>query len=234
MDKVKDIRNKEIEYHEWLYNNRNLFESGSWLQKPVKTVLDSFNLLENKTDITILDLGSGVGRNAIPLALELKGSNSKVICLDMLETATKLLRENAKKYNVDSYINAYTSTIEDYDITSSEYDFVVAVSALEHIESKELFIEKLSQIAKHTKHRGINCLILNTSVEEILIVNGKILEPQFELNLDTEEMDKLLDDIYGDWDVLKRNVSTQSYVIVRGGDPVLLNTNVITYVSRKV
>lgn len=234
MDKVQSIRSKEMDYHEWLYNNKNLFESGSWLQKPVKTVLDSFNLLENKTDITILDLGSGVGRNAIPLALELKGSNSKVICLDMLETATKLLRENAKKYNVDNFINAYTSTIEDYDITSSEYDFVVAVSTLEHIESKELFIEKLSQIVKHTKHRGVNCLILNTSLKETLIVNGMALEPQFELNLDTKEMYELLDDIYTDWDVIKRNVSAQSYEIVRGGNPVLLDTNVITYVCRKV
>ena len=205
MDKVNDIRNKEIIYHEWLYSNKKLFESGSWLQKPVKTVMDSFNLLDNKDDLTILDIGSGVGRNAIPLAQRLCDSKSRIICLDMLDMANLKLIENAIKYKVDKYIEAITTTIEYFDISSNKYDFVVAVSVLEHIESKEILIDKLSQISMNTKLGGVNCFILNTSVKETLMNEKYKIEPQFEINLATDEIYNLLDDIYSSWEVIKKD-----------------------------
>jgi hypothetical protein len=40
-NRIKFIRNEERKYHEACYDNYKLFEEGSWLSKPVKTVMDT-------------------------------------------------------------------------------------------------------------------------------------------------------------------------------------------------
>ncbi len=233
MDNIKRIREKETDYHELLYENNDLFSNSSWLHKPVKSVFESFDLLYEKDDLTILDLGCGVGRNSIPIAQKLIGSNSKVICIDMLDIAIRKLNDNAKKYEVDKYIEAVKSTVEDFDIAKNQYDFVVAVSVLEHLESISSLKNKLSHIAKSTKPGGVNCLILNTSVTETLCETGDELTPQFELNLETNRMFELLDSTYKHWRIIKKNNIVQRYEISRDSESVTLNTNVITYVVMK-
>jgi len=82
MNRIEHIRKEEKKYHDLCYENYKLFEEGSWLYKPVKTVLDQLPLFEGKQDIRVLDLGSGVGRNSIPVAKEIK-NNGKVVCVDL-------------------------------------------------------------------------------------------------------------------------------------------------------
>ena len=76
---VDTIRESEKISHEKIYSEKQLYEQGSWLAKPVKTVMDSLELLSCK-EINVLDLGCGVGRiimfkeclkhNIIPFIIE--------------------------------------------------------------------------------------------------------------------------------------------------------------------
>ena len=233
MDKIKEIRLKEKEYHEELYTNVDLYSEGTWLSKPVKTVLDSFNLLDKHNYLVVLDIGCGVGRNAIAIAKELKGTNGKVICIDILDTAITKLEEYAKAYDVVDHIKPVTTSIEDYDFTKDTYDFVIAVSTLEHIESLEALQKTITELSIHTKPGGIHCFIFNTSIKEYDKETNKELTPQFELNLDTLELSNILDELYKDWHLTKKDIKQYMFDIIRDEQEVLLDTTVLTYVVNR-
>lgn len=72
MNRIDHIRNEEKKYHDLCYEQYKLFETGSWLYKPVKTVMDLIDHFEGQKNLQVLDLGSGVGRNSIPLAQKIK------------------------------------------------------------------------------------------------------------------------------------------------------------------
>ena len=232
MNRVEYIRNKEKEYHDSCYENYKLFEKGSWLYKPVKTVMDQMPYFKKKTDIRVLDLGSGVGRNSIPIAQEIKG-RGEVVCVDLLSSATEKLRQYSKEYDVEEVIKLENRDIEDYLIEEEAFDFIIAVSALEHVTSEAAFDRVIENMIKGTKKNGINCIIVNSEVEEMDIAENEKLDVMMEVNIKTEEMLHQLNRQYEGWEVLKRLVKPLKYIIERDERNVLLQTNAITYVVRK-
>ena len=194
-DILNEIRKAEAESHTEAYTNHALFAPGSWLAKPVKTVLDLLPLFEGYTEFRALDLGSGVGRNSIPVAQQLKDIPCRVNCVDILELAIEKLNENAQQYAVAGNIHGVVSSIDDYEIEADSYDLVMAISALEHIASKSAFEKKLVEIRNGLRIGGVACLIVNSGVIEHDKANGMELPPQFEVNLRIGEMQHLLEHI---------------------------------------
>lgn len=68
MDRIDLIREEERKYHESFYSSSKLFEEGTWLHKPVEVVVNWIEKVDKHDPMTVLDLGCGVGRNAIPIA----------------------------------------------------------------------------------------------------------------------------------------------------------------------
>lgn len=231
-DTLKSIREAEKESHIEVYSTAKLFESGSWLQKPVKTVMDLVPHFRNYQHIKILDLGCGVGRNCIPLAQESKGK-CKIDCVDILDFAIDKLKQYSVHYDVKNEINGIVSSIDDFEIRNDEYDLIIAVSALEHVDGIESFRIKLDEISKGTKENGIVCLIINSQITEINKENGQILTPQFEVNLSTQNLFDLLNRSFSGWEVIKSNVRNQRYDIPRGKYISDLTTDVVTFVAKK-
>ncbi|MDQ0343016.1 hypothetical protein J2S14_001830 [Lederbergia wuyishanensis] len=89
-------------------------------------------------------------------------------------------------------------------------------------------------MAEGTKDQGINCIIVNSEVEEIDLETNDYLTPLMEINISTEEMINKLNDAYKRWEVLKVLVKPLEYTIKRKQRPILLRTNAITYVVKKV
>lgn len=229
---VEDIRKKEMEYHKKCYTENILFESGSWLQKPVKTVLNSFELLRKHDKMMILDIGSGVGRNAIPIAQLIKGTEGKVVCIDILDEAIDFLDKYSRKYEIEEHIIGIRSSFDEYDINDS-YDFVYAVSVLEHLSCVEMFKKKINEMIRCTKVNGLNCLILNASVSETVINTNDKLTPQFEINFDAHKLVQLLMKLYNSWEIIESNIKNYTFEIERQDRPVMLETDVVTFVVRK-
>ena len=232
-DRLNHIRQAEAASHTQAYSNHSLFSPGSWLAKPVKTVVDLLSLFEGYTNFRALDLGSGVGRNSIPVAQHFSGIPCRVDCVDILELAITKLNENVQQYGAVNSIRGIVSAIDDYEITADSYDLVMAISALEHIASQSAFVEKLAEIRDGLRHGGIACLIVNSGVIEHDKVTGQELLPQFEVNLPTSQMQDLLEKTFADWKVIKHTIVHQKYDIPRENGIADLETDVVTYVVRK-
>lgn len=233
MNRIELIRNEEKKYHDACYENDKLFVEGSWLHKPVKTVLDVLPQFDHNENMKVLDLGCGVGRNSIPIPEAIKHGNGKVICIDLLDSALSKLKEYSVKYNVEDVIDMEKADIGSYEIKQDEYDFIVAVSTLEHVGSEQIFENVIKQMAAGTKHNGVNCLIVNSEVEEIDLETNERLEALMEVNLSTDIMMSKLTSVYKGWKEVKRVIKPLEFTITRNEKPILLKTNAITYVVRK-
>ena len=232
-EQLNVIRKAEAESHTQAYTSHSLFSPGSWLAKPVKTVMELLPLFEGYTNFRALDLGSGVGRNCIPVAQRFSCIPCRVDCVDILELAIAKLNENAQQYGVENCIHGIVSAIDDYEIIADSYDLVIAISALEHIASQSAFEKKLTEIRDGLHHGGIACLIVNSGVMEHDKATGQELLPQFEVNLPTRQMQDLLENTFADWQGIKHTIVHQKYDIPRENGIADLETDVVTYVVRK-
>lgn len=50
MNRIQYIRQEEKKYHDLCYEQYKLFEIGSWLYKPVKTVMDLMDRFEGQNN----------------------------------------------------------------------------------------------------------------------------------------------------------------------------------------
>ena len=232
-ERLNIIRKAEAASHTQAYTGHALFSPGSWLAKPVKTVMDLLPLFEGYTAFRVLDLGSGVGRNCIPVAQHFSSIPCWVDCVDILELAVAKLNDNAQQYGVADHIRGSVSAIDDYEIAADSYDLILAVSALEHIASQSAFEKKLAEIRDGLRHGGIACLIVNSGVIEHDKATGQELPPQFEVNLPTSQMQDLLENTFAGWKIIKHTIVHQKYDIPRENGIADLETDVVTYVARK-
>lgn len=232
-NRIVRIRESEKQSHTEIYQKETLYSSSTWLGKPIKTVKDLVPYFSNHESIRVLDLGAGVGRNSIFLAEQFKDKHCRIDCVDLLDIAIDKLKHNASDFDVADSINGIVSSIEDYTIEPNSYDLIMAVSALEHVESEESFVSKLKEIERGIRDHGIVCLIINSEICELNIETFEELEPQFEVNLLTTKMQNILNDVFENWTVIKENVVSQKYEIPRDGITSRLTTNVVTYVVQR-
>lgn len=232
-DRLNQIRESERKSHIEMYSNEKLYQEGSWLTKPIKTVLDIMPLFNEYKELNVLDLGSGIGRNSIAIAKHFKDIDCTVECVDILDLAIEKLEDYAKEHSVASSVKGIVKPIEDFVIEENKYDWIIAVSALEHIDTKESFIRKLYEISSGIRKNGVVCLVVNSNVREKDKNTGEPLPPQFEVNLGTEEMQEILKQVFSGWEVLKSTVQNQRYDIPREGRISDLRTSVVTLVARK-
>ncbi|HDX9637040.1 class I SAM-dependent methyltransferase [Bacillus cereus group sp. MYBK108-2] len=233
MNRIDYIRQEEKKYHDLCYEQYKLFEIGSWLYKPVKTVMDLMDHFEGQNNLQVLDLGSGVGRNSIPIAQKLRNTSGTVTCVDLLNSALTKLQTYSKEHDVFEVIKTEQAAIENYHIDSNAYDYIVAVSSLEHVKSEEDFKNVLHSMKKGTKNGGINCLIINSNIQEIDLKTNEELEALIEINLPTEEIIRLLKSIYKGWKEVKVEIKELAYNIVRDERHIQLKTNAISFVVQK-
>ncbi|MFE0559864.1 class I SAM-dependent methyltransferase [Paenibacillus sp. NPDC058910] len=232
MDIFNRAREKEISYHETLYEEAVLFQPGSWLAKPVQTVLDHLELLPFH-EVRVLDLGCGVGRNSIPVARRIQAVNGKVICVDLLPSAVDKLRQYAELHGVSSNLEALVADVEHYEITEDTYHYVIACSCLEHMSSEEALVSKIKQMQAGTVEQGVHCILMSTEVKEIDQETGLEEAGLIELNLSADKAFSILDELYSEWEILTRRQVQQDIQEVKDGRDVLFRSQWITFTARK-
>lgn len=232
-DRLQQIRENERKSHIEMYSSEELFSEGSWLRKPIKTILNLMPKFSDYRELNVLDLGCGVGRNCIAIAQQYRNIDCTIDCVDILPLAIEKLMQNAREFGVEESIRGVVLPIEEYAIRENHYDLIIAVSALEHIDSVESFNNKLVEISWGIRENGIVCLVINSEVTEMRKETGEEVPAQFEVNLPTEELQNLLQGIFADWAVIKSTVQEQQYDIPRDWGISDLKTRVVSFVARK-
>lgn len=233
MNRLQQIRESERSSHIHAYSSFRLYKDESWLKKPVKTVLDLLPYFSSYPSIRVLDLGCGVGRNSIAVAGSLSHIPCRIDCVDILPLAIRKLLENARTYHVSESICGYPVPLDSFPVPENTYDLVLAVSALEHSDSEELFLAKLDEIKKGIRAGGIFCLIMNTDVHEYDSQTGMEIPAQFEVNLSEDMLRYNLYQIFCGWQIMKDTSQKQRYDIPRDSTISDLHTTVVTYVVKK-
>ena len=246
-ERLRRIRESEKKSHMEIYSNEQLYQTNSWLKKPIKTVQELLPLFREYKKLSVLDLGCGVGRNCLAVASEYKASNpgcksddaefEATDCViegvDILPLAIEKLHANAAEHGVSSMVRGIVAPIEDYVIRENYYDFIMAISALEHVETEESFSRKLLEIKEGLCEKGVVCLVINSEVREHNKENGCPQPAQFEVNFTTKELQEILKSTFAGWTVLKSTVQEQNYDIPREWGVSALKSNVVTFVARR-
>ncbi|MDF4761531.1 class I SAM-dependent methyltransferase, partial [Vibrio parahaemolyticus] len=149
------------------------------------------------------------------------------------DSALTKLKTYTKEHGVFEVIKTEQAAIENYYIVPNTYDYIVAVSSLEHVQSEEDLTNVLHSIKEGTKTGGINCLIINSNIQEIDLHTKEELDALIEINLPTEDMIHLLKSIYKEWKEIKVEIKELVYDIVRDEKQIQLKTNAITFVVQK-
>lgn len=231
MSRLEEIRRAEAESHTAAYESLELYAPGSWLSKPVKALEALLPLYAEAEGLRVLDLGSGVGRNAIACARALRGAT--VECVDILPIAIEKLLENAETFGVSEQIQGIASPVDGFPIEAEAYDLILAGSVLEHLDSRECAVGKMREIAGGIRPGGAVLVVMNTGVREWDSETGEQLAPQFEVNLPPQEVRALLGEIFRGWEVLWDKTIHYEYQVPRGGRQAMISAEVVTFTARR-
>lgn len=233
-ERIFQIRESEKKSHTFIYSKSILFQDDNWLKKPIKTVTDLYPFFQNHSSLRVLDLGSGVGRNSIPIAMQFHDRDCIVDCVDILDLAIDKLNKYAAEFGVSHSIRGIPAPIDDFSISSNYYDWILSVSSLEHMDSSSSFQDKLLEIRRGLRIGGIVCLVINSNVQEQDRKTNFPVPAQFEVNLPTEKLLDILYNSFNGFEILKSTIREQHYEIPREWGISDLKTSVVTYVARRI
>lgn len=231
MNRLEMIRKAEAESHTAAYESLTLYAPGSWLSRPVRALEALLPRYEDRAGLRCLDLGSGVGRNAIACAKGLR--DCRVECVDILPVAIEKLRENAERLGAAGQIVGICAPVDAFAVEKNGYDIILAASVLEHLDSREGAARKMKEIAEGIRPGGAVLIVMNTGVKEWDTETGEDLPPQFEVNLTPEEVRGMLGEHFRGWEVLWDTLVHQEYDVPRGERRVTISSEVVTYVARR-
>ena len=232
MNRLEMIRKAEAESHTAAYESLTLYAPGSWLSKPIRALEALLPLYADREGMRVLDLGSGVGRNAIACARALK--NAQVTCVDILPMAIEKLRENAESFGVSGQIEGITAPVDGFFIEPEGFDLILAGSVLEHLDSKSSTMKTLNAIQRGIRPGGGVMILMNTGVREWDAETGESLDPQFEVNLPPQEVRGLLADTFRGWEVLWDKTIHYEYEVPRGERNAMISAEVVTFTARRI
>ncbi len=223
-------REETIRYHRQFYRSHDLFEEGSWLQTPSPVVEGVLRHLPDCTPLHVLDLGAGVGRNAIALARLVGAGRVRIDCVDMLPSAIRRLRENAERFGVAESVAAEVQEVEFYRIRPRYYHLVLAHSCLEHLPDRETLAEVIKRMQAGTRPGGIHTITINTGVREV-DPQGREQPALIETNLSPIEGETLLRESYSRWQVLQLSHEDFKETLPREGQVLEWKSDLLSFAA---
>ncbi|MFD2670924.1 class I SAM-dependent methyltransferase [Marinicrinis sediminis] len=218
METFTEKRTEEQARHQQMYEEYELFEQGTWLEKPDEQLMEELRQMTRHTQaasLRVLDLGCGIGRNSIPMAKIIGPRGGKVTGVDVLEDALSKLESYSRQYQVEDVITVKKGDIEYIRIPPQSYDVIVAHGCLEHVSSVERFQQALLQLAEAVKPGGLISVVVNTHVREKDAETGEPLEPSLELNMSTSDTMEKMKQQFKDWRIMELSTSPHEVEEVR-------------------
>lgn len=229
----QSARLETIRYHEDYYGSNKLYEEGSWLSEPDYEIEKLIEHLLNVDEPRILDLGAGVGRNAIYLAQKLDSNNPTIDCYDLLESAINQLKNYSIQYKVEKHINAYAQDMDNLSLEKNIYDGIMSISVLEHSQSYDTMTNTIKKLISATKSGGIHRLTFSTNRTVTSIKTGLAIESLVETPLERDSIVELLKEIYNDWSIEELSCIDYDENLERLGEEVNWKSSDLSFIALK-
>ncbi|MCR4263756.1 MAG: class I SAM-dependent methyltransferase [Candidatus Roizmanbacteria bacterium] len=222
------------EYHQEFFKKAELFKEGTWIAKSEDDLLNLVRTyFSKKQNVQILDLGCGVGRNAIPMAKIIGPNGGKVMCVDVLQIAIEKLKENAEKYGVAEYLQYEVQGVEEFFIKEDSYDLILAFSVLEHgVSSEQAFFKVIENIKNGTKKDGLNYLGITTNLQELDAKTHEELPKDIVYDASYEKAKADLEAAYIGWQILPTDKSFYTEQYVKNGKMIIWQSDFLTFVVK--
>lgn len=232
MELNQAARDETIRYHESYYSSHKLFEEG-WLAKPDEEINRIVSCLSATPNSRVLDIGCGVGRNAIPVAKELKLSGVIVDCYDMLDSAIELLKEYAEKFDVAENIAGKRVDIDSFEIQPDYYDAIMAISVLEHSKTLECIESTIKQMVRGTRTGGVNRITISTDRRATECDTGNPVDTRVETPMSKEQVKQLLTSAYEGWTIDRMSLVPYKEDLELNGRMVTWTCTDVSFLARK-
>lgn len=181
----------------------------------------------------MLDIGCGVGRNAIAIAKELKLQGVEVDCYDMLESAIELLHAYAEKFDVAENIFGKCVDIDAFEIKPNYYDAILAISVLEHSKSFACIESTLQQMERGTRAGGVNRITISTNRRATECDTGAAVDTRVETPMSEKQVKDLLEQTYSRWTIDRLSLVPYSEVLQLDGRAVTWTCTDVSFLARK-
>ncbi len=226
-------RAETISYHTQYYTKHKLFESGSWLESPDAKIPELIKRFSSVQSCRVLDLGAGVGRNAIALAEALR-EDARISAVELIQTATDLMSEYAKERGVSEKLNVINQDFESVSFPEEEFDLVLGISTLEHCSNQENLVSLISRAQGWTKKGGLHFISFSTGRQVVDHATGESIETLVETRLQTEPWLAELSRLYEAWNVeFLGSVAPYKEVLNYNGREVVWSSNEIELMAYK-
>lgn len=230
---TRNAQEESDRFHTDFYLTHDLFQQGTWLEKPNSRIMEIGTLLANQERVRALDLGAGVGRNAIPFARLFAEGTATVDCVDIIDVAVVKLRANALAQGVSRAINPILSNVAVFDIPEGAYDAIMAMSVLEHAFAPERFEAGIATLQTGTRKGGFNCLSITTDLKERDCQTDQSLVPLITTAVSSQECRELLQRLYATWEIQHLSFSPFRETIERSGRNIEWSANYCLLVARR-
>lgn len=234
-------RQETEKYHRDYYTKHKLFEQGSWLAKPDGDSMQVLKeLLDNKPKgvFKVIDLGAGVGRNSIAMAMQIKKqmgprANAKVVCLDVLPESIEILKSNAITYDVEHIIDARVANNDDLSVEPETYDLALAISCLEHCSSKDAISRVLDSLVASLKPGGVLRLEMTTDRNVRDVITDELVPTYVETPLTEKQVKDLISTCLSSLETMNFGTFAYKEEIEMNGRKVLWQSTQLNYTGRK-
>ncbi|MFD2705207.1 class I SAM-dependent methyltransferase [Salibacterium lacus] len=202
MNEEQLVTHQKQYFHD-LYSRYDLYEKGSWLEKPSPFIQRYIPVIQRVPDSRVLDLGAGPGRHALSIAGAAASANTEVTAVDHLPLAVEQLETNSRRFGVEANIRPMHDKAENVTIQEQYYHWILAVHLLEHIPSPEQRELLLSRIEAGVVYKRYVTIVMNTDQSE-----DTLPEPAW--NPAAEEASKVLRKAFASWRVAAEKIDKQT------------------------
>jgi 2-polyprenyl-3-methyl-5-hydroxy-6-metoxy-1,4-benzoquinol methylase len=242
-DRLERARLETSNYHKLYYSQHKLFEEKSWLAQPDAGLI---RLLEEKLNtgsatvclhqskLRILDLGCGVGRNAVPMAQALHRAQieAEIIAVDLLNQSIDLLNKNSAKHRVGHLIKGIVADNDDFVIEPQSYDLIAAISVIEHCAGKSNVHKLLKAIAGGLKPGGIAKIEMTTD-RNVVDLDSRLPVPTYvETPLTESEVLEMLGEAFIGFAELSSNVFPYQETLEGDGKRILWRSKQVSFAAK--
>jgi tellurite methyltransferase len=227
-------RAETVGYHEQYYSKHRLFDAGSWLEKPDPKIEELGPRMASVNACRVLDLGAGVGRNAIPLARMLN-SDAEITAVELLPMAADLMSKYTHEHLVAGKVQVVCSDYEQVAFPDGKFHLVLGISVLEHCSNHDNLVALIKRLQKATAVGGIHYMNFSTSRKVKDHATGEPIETFVETPLQTEAWLRELGELYAGWDLeILDRMPSYAEVLTYNGKQVLWTSDELEIQARKL